>query len=254
MKPLAKSLSRTLILLCLFCTLAAILPLSASGEETPSSDDDDFDFMEEEFGESAPLIADPLAPLNKVCFKFNDRLYFWVLKPVATGYRKVMPGFARTGINNFFDNLRAPIRIAASLMQLKGKKAAAEGTRFFVNSSAGILGFGNPAKQFSALNPTPEDTGQTLASYGIGNGFYIVLPFMGPSTLRDAAGSLCDAFLDPVTYVRASDAYVATKGVETINTTAQHIGDYETLKKSAIKPYEAIRDFYVQHRKKLESE
>ena len=214
--------------------------------------DSDFEFMEEEFGAAPIAVSDPLAPVNRVMFRFNDKLYFWVLKPAAQGYRAVIPGFARTGIRNFFHNLRAPIRIAGALLQLKGEKAMIEYSRFLVNSTAGGLGFFNVLKKYPHLNPSAEDSGQTLAHYGIGNGFYIVWPVIGPSSLRDTFGLMADGlYLDPLSYVEPTEAYYGIRSMEVVNDTSLRIGDYESLKQSALEPYEAFRDAYIQYRNEL---
>lgn len=200
--------------------------------------------------ENPGYVADPIAPWNRAVFQFNDKFYFWFLKPVATGYRAVMPQLVRTGIQNFFTNLAGPLRFVSCVLQGKEEDAAHEFNRFFVNTIAGVLGFGNPAGKIPDLNPPKEDLGQTLGSYGIGNGFYIVWPFLGPSTLRDSVGSLGDFFLYPVSYVRPLEAWIAVRGTQAVNETSLRIGEYESLKEAAISPYEAFRDAYIQHRRK----
>ena len=242
----------------LVCICAAVSPSPVYCQETDkpvqTTDDfdDDFEFMENEFGQAPAMVADPLAPVNRVMFQFNDKLYFWLLKPVSKGYGKVVPHVARTGIKNFFYNLRAPIRIAGSLLQFKGEKAMAEYSRFLINTTVGVLGFGDATKNLPHLNPSEEDSGQTLAHYGLGNGFYMVWPVLGPTTLRDAVGSFGDGlYLDPVAYVKPLEAYLEIRALDTVNATSLRIGDYETLKNSAIQPYEAFRDAYIQYRNSL---
>ena len=248
------------LLLCLFAAHTSVYcEEAANSEQTDPSDefddDDDFDFIEETFSKPEPSVSDPIAPFNRVMFQFNDRLYFWVLKPVSKGYGKVVPNVARKGIKNFFYNVRAPIRIVGSLLQFKGEKAMAEYSRFLVNTTAGGLGFGDIAKKYPNLNISEEDSGQTLAHYGIGNGFYIVWPVLGPSTLRDTLGNFGDGrYLDPVAYVTPLEAYLEIRALETLNATSLRIGDYETLKKSAIRPYEAFRSAYIQYRNNLISD
>ncbi|GAJ08020.1 unnamed protein product, partial [marine sediment metagenome] len=114
----------------------------------------------------------------------------------------------------------------------------------------GVLGFGDPAERWDELNTSEEDLGQTLGTYGIGHGFYIVWPFLGPSTLRDSIGMIGDSFLDPVSYVSPTEAYLEVRATETVNKTSFQIGDYESLKEAAIDPYVALRDAYIQNRKK----
>ncbi len=207
---------------------------------------------DEGFEEETPgYVADPIEPWNQAMFHFNDKLYFWVLKPLAKGYRTVVPRLARTGVQNFFTNLTTPIRFVGCLLQGKGNSAGAEISRFVMNTTVGVLGFGNPAQNYPQLNPPEEDFGQTLGSYGIGNGFYIVWPFIGPSTLRDSVGKLGDYFLNPVSYLQPLEASVGARGLDTVNKTSFRIGDYESFKDAAIFPYEAFRDAYIQYRKKM---
>ena len=111
------------------------------------------------------------------------------------------------------------------------------------------FGFGNPAKRYPELTPPEEDLGQTLGYYGIGNGFYLVWPFFGPSTLRDSVGFAGDLLLlNPVTYVEPIEDSFGLTLLESVNNTSLTIGDYESLKESAIQPYEAFRDIYIQYR------
>ena len=199
-------------------------------------------------------VADPLEPLNRVMFHFNDKVYFWVFKPVSKGYRFVVPTPIRTGVQNFFYNLAAPIRFVNCLLQGKSESAGAELSRFMFNTTVGILGFGNPAKRYPELNPQAEDLGQTLGHHGIGNGFYIVWPLLGPSTLRDTLGKVGDVFVTPVNYIPPAEAPMAISLYEKVNSTSFRIGDYETLKEAAIEPYTALRDAYIQNRQKKVSE
>jgi len=223
---------------------------SNNGEDEGDSFDDDLDFLDEEVEEEVEQVADPLSPWNRAMFHFNDKLYFWALKPLARGYRAVIPKPARSGVKNFFHNLTMPIRMVSCILQGKGRAASAELTRFLINSTVGILGFGNPAKRWPELNPSEEDLGQALATYGIGNGFYIVWPILGPSTLRDSVGMVGDWFLKPVFYVRPTEASLEIWAVEKVNETSFQIGDYESLKEAAIDPYVALRNAYIQYRKK----
>ena len=205
---------------------------------------------EEEEEEEMVEIADPIYYWNKGMYHFNDKLYCWVLKPVARGYGRVVPEGARAGIRNFFYNLAFPIRFVNCLLQAKGKAAAGELGRFLLNTTVGMFGLGNPAKEHAALNPPDEDLGQSFGRWRIGNGFYVVWPFLGPSTLRDSVGLVGDSFLDPVRYVKPMEASIGITAGDTVNETSFKIGDYEALKEAAIDPYISIRDAYVQHRKK----
>jgi phospholipid-binding lipoprotein MlaA len=213
--------------------------------------DDDFYFPDDLIEEDSPYdVADPLRPFNVAMFHFNDKLYFWVFKPAAQGWRKVVPEPARTGIDNFFYNLGFPIRFVNSILQLNGEKATAEVGRFFLNTIFGVLGFGNPAKNFDELNPPPEDLGLTFGRYGIGHGIYLVLPFFGPSSLRDGVGLVGDSFLNPLYYVDPVELTIGMKATDAVNRTSFRIGDYEALKDAALVPYEAMKSGYLQRRLK----
>lgn len=216
--------------------------------------DEDLDFLNEEIEEESIRVADPLSLWNRGIFHFNDKFYFWVLKPVADGYKTVVPSKIRIGVKNFFQNLLTPIRFVNCILQGKRHAAEAEFARFLCNTTVGVLGFGDPAKKYyPALQAPEEDLGQTLGVYGIGNGIYIIWPFLGPSTLRDSFGLIGDHFLDPLSYVNPIESSLAIRGFDTVNATSFRIGDYEAFKESAIKPYEAFRDAYIQMRKtKLE--
>ena len=193
-------------------------------------------------------VADPFEKLNRVTFYINDKLYFWLLKPVAVGYRTVVPQPARTGVSNFFHNLAAPLRIVNDILQGKGEAAEAEFAKFLYNTTVGVGGFGNPAQKHAALNPPAEDLGQTMATYGIGDGFYVVWPIVGPSTLRDSVGMLGDRYLNPTSYVQPAEASISLTAYRNINNLSFRVGDYETLKKAALDPYEAFRNAYIQLR------
>jgi phospholipid-binding lipoprotein MlaA len=218
--------------------------------ETPGISDKDLDTLYAEATEGVVHVADPIAPFNRAMFHFNDKFYFWILKPVTKGYEYVVPTPLRIAVKNFFFNLITPVRLVNCLLQGKFYSAGTEFTRFLLNSTAGMLGFLNPAQNYPQLEAKDEDLGQTFGTYGIGNGFYIVWPFLGPSTLRDTVGIAGDLFLNPVAYVQPTEAAFEIDAIEKVNTTSFHIGDYEALKEAALDPYSAIRDAYIQSRAK----
>jgi phospholipid-binding lipoprotein MlaA len=213
-------------------------------------EDEDFDFDEE----WTPLVNDPLVGFNRAMFQLNDRIYFWILKPVARGYKAVIPSGVRKSVRNFFYNLTTPLRFVSCLLQAKGNAAGGELARFMANSTIGLLGLFDVSQTYPELNPKEEDLGQVLGVWGMGNGFYLVIPFLGPSTLRDTLGKISGTALDPTSYVEPWTASIAITGFETINATSFRIGDYESLKDAAIEPYEAFRDAYIQYRNKALSE
>jgi phospholipid-binding lipoprotein MlaA len=224
---------------------------TASPAHVEDPQKDEFDEFEAEFSQKPVMVPDPLEGWNRVMFRINDRLYFWVLKPVAQAYQHVAPPPVRTGVRNFFHNLTTPVRFVSCFLQGKVDDAGMEFGRFMVNSTWGILGVADPAKDRLGLElADDEDMGQALGVHGAGHGFYIVWPIWGPSSLRDSVGLVGDQFLNPLGYVRPWGAYVGLYVFKVTNDTSLHIGDYETLKSAAIEPYTALRDAYIQYRAK----
>ena len=222
-------------------------------QSEPQNADDygDIEVLEKVSEGAQGEIADPLEPFNRAMYHFNDKLYFWMLKPVAQGYGKVVPEPARVGVSNFFANLTFPLHFVNCLLQANFKGAAAELGRFMINTLWGIGGVLDPASSEDInLAKQDEDFGQTLGAYGLGQGFFINWPLFGPSSLRDTVGLLGDAFLTPATYLNPWYAGAGTRVFDRVNDTSLKIGDYESLKEAAIDPYVAFRDAYVQYRLK----
>jgi phospholipid-binding lipoprotein MlaA len=220
----------------------------SDSEENKDLSDDMMDDMEG-LDDSNVSIADPLEPVNRFFFHFNDKLYFWVLKPAAKGYSAVVPEPARRGVKNFFNNLSFPVRFVSCIFQGKFEGAGYEVGRFVINSTLGLAGFMDRATNQFDMPEYDEDLGQTFGSYGIGHGFFLNLPFLGPSSLTDTIGSAGDAFLEPLNYLDIETKYnISIKAFEMVNKTSLRIGDYEDLKKSALDPYVAYRDAYIQYR------
>ncbi|CAG37013.1 MlaA family lipoprotein [Desulfotalea psychrophila] len=193
-------------------------------------------------------IADPLYYMNKGMYYFNDKLYFWCLKPVSKGYSYVMPKPARIGIKNFFYNLGFPIRFVSNVLQFKFKEAGVETAIFLFNTTYGGLGFTQLAQDDLGWANSNEDLGQTLGSYSVGGGVYIVLPLFGPSSLRDTAGLVGDTFLYPAFYLdNLATSFIIT-GAVTVNNTSLRLGDYESLKDASVDPYAAMKDAYEKIR------
>ncbi len=208
------------------------------------------DYVEEGGDREERTIADPLEPFNRAMYHFNDKLYFWVLKPVAQGYKAVVPEVARIGVGNFFTNIAFPIRFVNCLLQANFKGATIEVGRFVLNTLGGIGGLLDPAsREDVGLPKQDEDFGQTLGVYGVGQGFYINWPILGPSSPRDTLGTVGDYFTHPFFYY--DGPWLITwelRALDKVNDTSLRIGDYESLKEAAIDPYVAIRDAYVQYR------
>ena len=193
-------------------------------------------------------VYDPLEIINRGTFWFNDKLYFYLLKPVARGYRWIMPDPLMLGIGNFFSNLTSPVRIINAGLQGKFADAGNELTRFGVNTTIGIGGLFDTAKDHFNLKKKEEDTGQTLGYYGIGPGPYLVLPFFGPSSFRDGIGLLAYARLTATYYLWEDRDFWAAVALYAINTIALDKDTYEGVKKDALDPYLFVRDAWTQYR------
>jgi phospholipid-binding lipoprotein MlaA len=263
MKPYACTIIVVLAVITIGCTaskktaanqhhfLAAPNPTAMPSE---SSEDDEFDLLDEDLEkqleEQKVKVSDPLKPVNRMMYHINDRLYFWVLKPCARAYKKALPKPARISIRNFFHNLTTPVRFVSCHLQGKHKAAGTELHRFAYNTTAGVLGFGDPAKDKLGLEPADEDLGQTLGKWGLGNGVYIVLPLFGPSTVRDTVGLVGGQFLNPVRYVESTEVSIAISAGQITNENSLRLGEYKAFKDAALDPYIAMRQAYIQYRKK----
>ncbi len=226
-----------------------VTPANGGLDEFPDySEEDEYpDYSESD--EGSAIISDPLEPINRAFFVFNDKLYFWFLKPAARGYSAVAPAPVRKGIKNFFSNLGFPVRFVNCLLQAKFSAAGYEFERFYINSTLGLAGFIDMADREFGVKAVDEDFGQTLGLYGLGHGFYINWPVLGPSSALDTLGLAGDYFLEPAYHMDLEFEYKAgLKGLKTINSTSLTSGDYETLKNSALDPYVAFRDAYIQYR------
>ena len=240
--------------------------VAADTDEEEEGFDDEF---EDEFGAAEKEVFDPLSGYNGVMTEFNDGFYVYFVDPVARGYRWVLPYAARRGVKNFFHNLLFPLRFVNNALQLKIKNAGEEFLRFSINSTIGILGFWDPAKEWFDLEAHEEDFGQTLGYYGVGGGFHVVLPFLGPSNVRDMFSLYPDMQMDPVNYVenrpynfpKQEGEYQGVSKqtlqevdltlLKIINRESLRIGQYANLKKDAIELYPFLRDVYEQNRAKL---
>ena len=218
---------------------------------TITGDDGETDLREPDFGREppAPTVSDPIEPVNRAIFFVNDKLYRWLLKPVAKVYSNVVPEGARIAVRNVFLNLGTPIRAVNALLQGKPAATGTELLRLVINSTLGFGGLGDPAKEFH-LERKSTDTGLTLGTYGLGHGIYIVLPLLGPSSARDAVGVLGDTYLDPLSYLLAPRAALAARFARSTTDLSFRIDEYEELTDAAVDPYAAVRDAYIQYRAK----
>lgn len=231
-------------------------PVQETAVESIEEQGDEMDMLlSDDFfdDESAPeeIYYDPLEPMNRVFFEFNDKLYYWVMSPINTAYTAVLPEDFRYSIGNFVNNLAAPIRFVNSLLQWKISDAGVVLSRFLINSTLGVYGFGDPAFIEFGLKPRQEDFGQTLGYWGVGEGVYLCLPVLGPLNVRDTVGFAADAFTHPMVYfvndLWVSGAYYAESR---INLLSLNPDVYEDLKKYSLDPYVSMRQVYLDYRRK----
>ncbi len=191
--------------------------------------------------------SDPLEPINRAIYQFNDKVDEYALKPVAQGYQNVTPKPVQNGVHNFFENLEEPIIVVNDVLQGKFRQSLSDTARFILNSVFGIAGVMDVATPMGHPKHK-EDFGQTLGTWGAGEGWYLVLPFLGPSTARDATGLLVDNQMDLVTQhdeVRERNSAVAIRAVDD---RAQLLSATKVRDTAALDPYLYTREAYRQHR------
>jgi phospholipid-binding lipoprotein MlaA len=193
---------------------------------------------------------DPLEPVNRAVYHFNDTVDNAVIRPIAQGYRAVLPSFVRTGVSNFFANIGDVLIALNNLLQGKVVNALSDVGRVLVNTTVGLAGFFDVATPFG-MEKHNEDFGQTLGYWGVGNGPYLVLPILGPSTLRDTVGTFAGAKLDPVGYVRSMSLRNSLWGTRLLSQRADLLDTSRLLETASLDPYEFLRDAYLQRRRNL---
>jgi len=217
---------------------------AASDEVKTKSSDFETSIIEDE-------IYDPLEPLNRAIFSFNNVADKIILEPVSKGYKK-LPSPVQSGISNFLSNLRMPLVFVNQLLQGQGKNASESAGRFLVNSTVGVFGLIDVAEKIG-IEEKEEDFGQTLATWGVGDGFYIVLPLFGPSNLRDTAGMFLSYTTDPI------NAYAVSEGeawlvplrrtVSAVDQRSKIIDEVNALRNNSVDYYAAVKSSYYQNRK-----
>jgi phospholipid-binding lipoprotein MlaA len=191
--------------------------------------------------------ADPLESLNRGIYKFNDSVDKALVKPVARGYKAVMPTVGQIMVSNFFSNLDDIMVSVNDLLQFKLVQGFSDGMRFFVNTTIGVFGLIDVASA-GGLQKHNEDFGQTLGKWGVGSGPYLVLPVIGPSTLRDGVGFYTDLYVDPMFYINDMSTRNQVYLVQKFTRRAELLDQEKVLHGAMIDPYEFIRDAYLLHR------
>lgn len=187
---------------------------------------------------------DPFEPVNRVVFRVNDTLDTYALRPLAKGYQRVTPDFVEARVGNFFDNLGDVVSLANDVLQGKFHDAGVDTSRVLFNTTFGGLGLFDVASRMG-LPRNDEDLGQTLGVWGLGNGPYLVLPLLGPSTLRDAVGRGGDSFLRPYRYVDPVSSRNAMLAVDVVDTRA---GLLSAERMVTGDKYVFMRNAYLQNR------
>lgn len=191
--------------------------------------------------------ADPLEPWNRGVYSFNDAFDRAVFRPVTVAYTKVTPGFVQTGVRNVFSNLGDAWSAVNSVLQFKGQEAMNNFWRFAINTSFGLGGIFDVASE-ARIPQKREDFGLTLAHWGMGPGPYLVLPILGPSTLRDTAALPMDWYMNPVGAIHNVDARNGVIVLSAVNTRAGLLDTTDLLDQAALDPYSFMRDAYLQNR------
>jgi len=211
-----------------------LMDLFAEGEEVPGLS-------------SGPQIDDPLEGLNRAIFTFNDGADRYFFGPIASAYGYVLPEFVKQGVRNVFANVREPVVFVNKLLQFDMEDTATSVGRFLLNSTLGLGGLIDIAAEVG-LEPQKADFGQTLYHYGVDSGPYLMLPFSGPSTLRDAIGSQVDGLVNPSTYLLAFPTSLSVTGGKAL-VKREELGDQlDDLRANAIDFYSLVRSLYVQNR------
>jgi phospholipid-binding lipoprotein MlaA len=192
---------------------------------------------------------DPLEPVNRSIYKFNDGWDKVVAQPVAEGYKAVLPPPVRNGVNNFFGNWRDTTTAINNLLQFKLGHAASDVGRIIVNTTVGFFGVFDVASRIG-LQKHEQDFGLTLGVWGIPNGPYLVLPFLGPSTARDTVGYVVDIYTDPQIYLvtNSPETYIVL-GVRIVNVRANLLEAGQVFEQAAVDRYAFLRDAYLQRRR-----
>jgi len=197
--------------------------------------------------------------VSRNIFKFNKGFDRTVLRPIAAGYNK-LPNPIKKGTGNFTSNIGTLLTVPNHILQGNWRLAGESSASFLINSTVGVLGFGNPAAKMGLKNQQ-EDVGQTLGAYGFSAGCYFVLPILGPTTVRDSFGMVADTFMDPFAHVTIRDHqllsisgsdidYYSVKGASAVNFRAENMTNLDSLEKNSIDMYAAMKSLYLQNREK----
>lgn len=193
-----------------------------------------------------PEPRDPLMPVNRAIFAFNDVAYRYALFPLSRGYRRVVPEPVRKSVGNFFSNLRTPISSVNHLLQGQPQPAGRELMRFGINTTVGLLGLFDPATSWFNIEPQKTTFDETLTRYGTGQGVFLMLPLLGPSDTRNGAGRIVDYFLHPLHYIADDSEETLLRTTDSFQQFPPIADEYEKIREKAEDPYIFFRNLYWQ--------
>ncbi len=193
--------------------------------------------------------SDPFEPINRKIYRFNEVADKYVARPVAKGYQSITPSVMRTGVTNFFDNITYPVDIINAILQGKFKQAGLDTSRLIINTTVGIFGFMDPATDVGLIK-NREDFGQTLGTWGVPEGPYVMVPFFGPRTIRSGVGDIADAYVNPQFRLFSSSVQSNLYIFSLIHRRSLLIGIDKEVQR-AFDPYAFVRDAYLQNREYL---
>lgn len=234
----------------LLTALFVLVPIAGeAARDRPTTDFSTKPSFKDPFADDheAVRLSDPFEPINRGIFYVNDRLYVHMLRPTAKGWKVLVPHYGRTRISNVFDNLDDPASIVNSILQAEPKKAGLTTARFITNSTVGVAGLFDPTSYW--VETDDETFDRTFRKWGIYPGPYVMLPLLGPTTVRGTVGLVFDNALYPLNYADGEDAAPSVTGasaLRNINYTSLNLGTYETLKANSIDDYQAVKNAYEQ--------
>ena len=234
---------------------AAPLAASATPSKHPASaEKPSADAPVDDLDEYAVVeIADPIEGLNRATFWLNDKLYLVIFRPISKGYEAITPKRLRKGIYNAFENVKFPVRFVNHALQGKFKDAGLETEKFVINTVAGLGGMIRVSDKLPVLAALPDqDTGKTFAKWGMGHGAYFVIPFLGPSSVRDGVGLAGDYAMNPVNWGvfwgGEHDWTQIPPAANTLRALPGQLSLYDSTVRDSVDPYIAVRSAYVQNR------
>ena len=226
-------------------------PLGTSGYEEPALPGTTASYA---FNEAEGAAAredfeqDPWEPFNDTMFSFNRQVDRFLLKPLAIVFDALLPDPVQRSLGNAFDNLSVVRRLVNNIFQLKFEGAVREVARFTINSTIGVAGFFDVAKEGFGIEQSDEDTGQTFGVYGIEPGPYLILPFLPPMTVRDGIGLAADGAMNPLNYFIPFGATAGITGTDVVNDRSLNLDKFERVEETVVDLYSAVRNAYLQRR------